>query len=165
MRIQIGSSIPDREVLQWDGSQIVRASTADLTRSGKSMVLGVVGAFTPVCSETHLKDYLAAIPSIRASGIITNFLCFAAVDPFVLRAWGEQMETAGAIDLWSDPDAEFAKAIDITADYTALGLGLRSGRYSMLLEDGVVERLNVEDDPDLVSVTGAETLQDQLNAA
>jgi len=165
MRIQIGSPIPDREVIQWDGNQIVRASTGALTQTGKSMIIGVVGAFTPVCSEAHLKDYLSAIPAIRDSGLIKNFLCIAVVDPFVLQAWGEQMGTSGIIDLWSDPDAEFAKAIDITADFRSIGLGLRSGRYSMVLDGGVVERLNVEDDPTLVSVSSIETMQGQLNAA
>ena len=165
MRIEIGSTIPDRELIRWDGEQILRASTKHLTQTGKSMLIGVVGAFTPVCTNSHLKDYLSVIPSIRDSGLIQNFLCIAVVDPFVLQAWGEQMGAEGVIDLWSDPGAEFSKAIDITADFSGIGLGVRSGRYSMVLDRGVVERLNVEDDPTLVSVSSVATIQTQLSAA
>lgn len=165
MAIEVGSTLPDLELMQWSGSSMDRKSVLSLAGSGKTMIIGVVGAFTPVCTKNHLKDYIPMIPSLRDAGLVQNVLSIGVVDPFVFHAWGEQMGATGIVDLWSDPYCEFSKAIGITADLTKMGLGLRSGRYSMLVNKGVVEKLNIEDDPTVVSVSSAEEMRNQLNAA
>lgn len=164
MSIDVGSTLPDHELMQWDGSKIARKSVLSLAASGKTMIIGVVGAFTPICTNNHLKDYLPMIPSLRDAGLVQHVLSIGVVDPFVLHAWGDQMGATGVVDLWSDPDCGFSRSIGITADLGAMGLGTRSGRYSMLLKDGVVEKLNIEDDPRVVTVSGAEEMRSQLNA-
>ena len=165
MSIDVGSTLPDHQLMQWDGAKMNSASVLSLAGSGKTMIIGVVGAFTPICTKNHLKDYIPMIPSLREAGLVQHVLSIGVVDPFVLQAWGEQMGATGVVDLWSDPYCEFSKAIGITADFTKMGLGMRSGRYSMLLNDGVVEKLNVEDDPFVVTVSGADEMRNQLNAA
>lgn len=162
MSIGIGSSIPSSELLRWDGTGIVRAASDALVADGKTLVIGVVGAFTPICTDSHLKDYLPIIPSLKETGVVQRFICTGVVDPFVFHAWGEALGADGLIEFWSDPYGAFAEAIGITADFTAIGLGRRSGRYSMIVNAGTVETLNVEEDPSIVSVSGAALMKEQL---
>lgn len=162
MRIQVGEALPDCELMRWTGSEMLRRSSRDLMGSGRCMIVGTVGAFTPVCTRSHLADYLPVIPTLRQAGSIDRFYCIGVVDPFVFQAWGAQLDAHETIEMWADPFAAFSRAIDITADLTKAGLGLRSGRYSMVTFDGRVERLNVEEDPTIVSVSGVETLRRQL---
>ena len=164
MTIQTGATLPDIELLKWTGDEMLRQPSNAIVADGKTMIVGVVGAFTPVCAGSHLKDYIPIVPTLLGAGTIDRFLCIAVVDPFVMYAWGQDMGAAGKVEMWSDPYGEFSKALGITADLTAIGLGVRSGRYSMVLNNGVVETLNVETDPTIVSVSGADAMREHLNA-
>ncbi|MGB0683356.1 MAG: redoxin family protein [Magnetovibrionaceae bacterium] len=164
MAVAVGSTLPDVELLTWTGTAVERESAKTLVATGKTMVVGVVGAFTPVCSGSHLPEYVPLIPTLKESGLIHRFICVGVVDPFVMHAWGEHLDALELIEMWSDADAEFAKAIGITADFSEAGLGLRGGRFSMVVNNGVIEMLNVEDDPSIVSVSGAEEMERQLVA-
>ncbi len=127
-----------------------------------TLIIGVVGAFTPICTDSHINEYLPVVPILKKTRAIEQCICTAVVDPFVLSAWTSSIGGDGLIDAWADPFGEFAKSIGITADLTALGLGLRSGRYSMLIVGGEVQKLNIEEDPTIVTVSGANLIMEQL---
>lgn len=124
---------------------------------GRRVVLvGVPGAFTPSCHRNHLPGFVAKRDEILARGV--DAIAVTAVnDIFVLNAWQQQSGAEG-IEFLADGNAEFAKAIGLEMDGSGFGLGPRSQRYSMLVEDGVVRLLNVEDSPSKAEASGAEAL-------
>lgn len=165
MPIQIGSRLPEQDLMRWVGTQMTRVPITSLVNEGRTLIVGVVGAFTPACSESHLKDYLPIVPALRKDARVDRFICIAVVDPFVMYAWGQEMGAGEHFEMWADPYADFAKAIDVTSDFTEVGLGIRSGRYSMLVRDGVVETVNIESDPNIVTVSGAGEMYARLLAS
>ena len=129
--------------------------------AGKTVaIFALPGAFTPTCSARHLPGYLAKAAELKAAGV-DEIWCVSVNDAFVMGAWGRANDTAGKVRMMADGSAEFAQATGLTLDLTAKGLGLRSQRYSMLVRNGVVEKLNVEEGGKL-AVSGAETLLAQL---
>lgn len=162
--LKIGDRLPDGTLMQWNGSEIVEATIADIFAGQGVLAVGVVGAFTPVCAGRHIIEYLPLVDVFKGAGHVSKVICISAADPFVMHAWGNHIGADGLIEMWSDPDAAFAKALGITADFSALGLGTRSGRFSLVAQDRAVTNLNVEDDPGVVTVSGAETMREQLAA-
>lgn len=113
--------------------------------AGKTIALfAVPGAFTPTCSAKHLPGYLARAADLKAAGV-DEIWCLSVNDAFVMGAWAREQKTGGHLRLLADGDAAFARATGLTLDLTGKGLGLRSNRYSMLVRDGRVALLNVED--------------------
>jgi len=111
--------------------------------AGRTVVLfAVPGAFTPTCSARHLPSFLDNLDALQARGV-AEVACISVNDPFVMQAWAKQTGAAG-ITMLADGNAEFATAVGLTMDGSKFNLGTRSQRYSMLVEDGVVTRLNVE---------------------
>ena len=121
------------------------------------MLVGVPGAFTPTCDRNHLPGYVKLADEIKAAGI-DAVLVTAVNDVFVLKAWAQSAGADGKLEMIADGSAEFAKAIGLTFDATARGLGVRSQRYSMVVDDGVVRSLNIEDAPSKAEASNAETL-------
>lgn len=112
--------------------------------AGKTIALfALPGAFTPTCSAKHLPGYVVAAQSLKAAGV-DEIWCVSVNDAFVMAAWGKEQNTAGKVRMIADGSATFANATGLVLDLTARGMGLRSDRYSMLVVDGVVKRLNVE---------------------
>lgn len=107
-------------------------------------IFGLPGAFTPTCSAQHAPGYIAQAEAFKAAGV-DEIWCVSVNDAFVMGAWGRELKAAGKVRMMADGSADFAKATGLTLDLTSKGLGLRSGRYSMLVKDGVVKALNVED--------------------
>lgn len=131
--------------------------------AGKTIALfGVPGAFTPTCSERHAPGYIEQVEAFKAAGV-DEVWCVSVNDAFVMGAWARQLGAAGKVRFLADGSADFAKATGLTLDLTAKGLGLRSGRYSMLLKDGVVAVLNDEEGGGY-GVSSADTLLGQLKA-
>lgn len=131
--------------------------------SGKTIALfAVPGAFTPTCSEQHLPGYIAQAEAFKAAGV-DEIWCVAVNDAFVMGAWGREQKAAGKVRMLADGDAQLAKALGLTLDLHGKGLGLRSARYSMLVRDGVVRHLNVEEGGKL-QVSDAATLLGQVQA-
>lgn len=129
--------------------------------SGKTVaIFGLPGAFTPTCSAQHAPGYIAKVEAFKAAGV-DEIWCVSVNDAFVMGAWGRELKAAGKVRMMADGSADFAKATGLTLDLTAKGLGLRSGRYSMLVKDGVVTALNVEDGGGY-KVSDAETLLAQI---
>ena len=160
MTIKPGDRLPaiNFTVTTAEGPQTM---STDVIFAGRKVVLfGLPGAFTPTCSMNHLPGFLLAHDDIKAQGVDT-IACTAVNDIFVMKAWGKATESEGKIMMLADGNGEFAKATGLELDLTAAGLGHRSKRYSMIVEDGVVKTLNIETERG-VDVSGAETIMKQL---
>ena len=161
MTIKIGDRLPQAtfRVMMPDGPG---AKTTDEVFSGRKVVLvAVPGAYTPTCDRNHLPGYVQRADEIKAAGI-DAILVTAVNDVFVLDAWSKSSGAAGKVEMLADGNADFAKGIGLSFDATARGLGIRSQRYSMLVEDGVVKAPNVEDSPATADVSGAENFLKML---
>ncbi len=135
-------------------------STDDIFKGKKVALFAVPGAFTGTCHKLHVPSILQSADAIKAKGVDTIALT-AVNDIFVMDAWQKQSH-ADKVTFLADGTADFAKAIDLTFDGSGGGLGLRSKRYSMVVEDGVVKTLNVEESPGEVKVSGGDNLLGQL---
>ena len=160
MTIQVGDHLPQAtfRVMTPDGPA---AKTTDDVFKGRRVVLvAVPGAFTPTCHRNHLPGYVAKRQEILGRGI--DAIAVTSVnDVFVLDAWSKQAGAEG-IEFLADGNGDFAKAIGLDMDGTGFGLGVRSKRYAMLVDDGVVRALNVEDSPSKAEVSSAEALLKSL---
>jgi glutaredoxin/glutathione-dependent peroxiredoxin len=161
MTIKVGDPLPDVTftVMTPEGPQA--RTTADIFKGRTVVLFGVPGAFTPTCSMNHLPGFLSKEAEIKAKGI-DEIAVTSVNDVFVMDAWAKQSGGVGKITFLADGIAAFAKATGLTFDLTERGLGLRSIRYSMLVEDGIVRKLNVEESPAKAEVSGAENLLKQI---
>ena len=162
MPIKIGDRLPPDIKFRVMGPDGPAVKTADDVFKGKKVVLfAVPGAFTPTCNNNHLPGFLKNADAIKAKGVETIAVT-AVNDVFVMTEWKKASGAEGKIEFLADGNGDFAKALDLTMDGSAGGLGLRSKRYSMLVEDGVVKKLNIEDAPGKAETSSAETLLKQL---
>lgn len=143
MSIEVGQKLPSFELQE--GAPGNKVNTAALFAGKKAVLFAVPGAFTPGCSKTHLPGYIEDAEALKAKGI-DEIVCVAVNDAFVMGAWGEAQGAEGKVRMLADPAAEFTKALGLEIDATGLLGNVRSKRYSMVLEDGVVTQLNVEPD-------------------
>jgi peroxiredoxin len=134
-----------------------------LTAGKKIAIFALPGAFTPTCSAQHVPGFVQHAEAFKAAGV-DEIWCVSVNDAFVMGAWGRDQKTAGKVRMMADGSAAFAQATGLTLDLTTRGMGLRSQRYSMLVDDGVVKSLNVEA-PGKFEVSNAETLLAQARAA
>ncbi|RDS86483.1 peroxiredoxin [Dyella psychrodurans] len=156
MTIQIGQTIPDIEVAVVDGNAAVeRLSTTRLFAERKVVMFAVPGAFTPTCSERHLPGYVKHFPDFQARGV--DVYCMAVNDAFVMKAWAVSQHVPPGLKLLADGNGSLTKALGLEMDGSAYGLGMRSRRFALYAEDGVVKLLNVES-PGELRVSTAETM-------
>jgi peroxiredoxin len=161
MPIQVGDRLPNAtfRVMTADGP---KPKTTDEVFKGKKVALfAVPGAFTPTCSNLHMPSFLNNAAAIKAKGIDTIAVT-GVNDVFVMEAWKKATGAEGKVEFLADGNGDFAKAVDMAFDGSGPGLGTRSKRYSMLVEDGVVKKLNVEDAPGKCEVSGGQALLAQL---
>jgi peroxiredoxin len=163
MTIKIGDHLPHATFRVMTPEGPAARSTGDLFRGRKVVLVAVPGAFTPTCDRNHLPGYVQRADEIKATGI-DAILVTAVNDVFVLKAWAQSAGSDGKVEMLSDGNGDFAKALGLSFDGSGFGLGTRSQRYSMIVEDGVVKSLNVEDAPSKAEVSGAENLLNQLGA-
>jgi peroxiredoxin len=144
MTIAVGDKLPDVSVKipSPDGPKTVQ--TADVLGTGRVVLFGVPGAFTPTCSDYHLPGFVLRSEDLQAKGVDT-IACVSVNDVFVMGAWGAAREVGDKVVLLADGSAEFTKALGLEVDLTGGGLGIRSKRYALLLDDGVVTDLSVEE--------------------
>ncbi|MDA8275061.1 MAG: peroxiredoxin [Actinomycetota bacterium] len=162
MTIEVGAKIPDVEVQTPgpEGPKPVR--TGDVLGSGRVVLFAVPGAFTPTCSDYHLPSFLVRHDELKAAGVDT-IACIAVNDAFVMKAWGEAQNVESKVLLLADGNGAFTEAIGLQMDGSGFGLGTRSQRYAMVIEDGVVVTLNVEPGPGL-TVSAADAVLEGLAA-
>jgi peroxiredoxin len=160
MPIKIGDTIPEGTFTRMTEKGPVPVSTRELF-AGKTVILfGVPGAFTPTCSQQHLPGYLSQYDALRSKGVDT-IACMAVNDVFVMDAWGRANGVGERILMLADGNGAFTRALGLELDLSGFGMGIRSKRFSLLVEDGFVKQANVESGPG-VSVSGAESLICQL---
>jgi peroxiredoxin (alkyl hydroperoxide reductase subunit C) len=160
MTIKVGDKIPSATLYRM-GANGPEAVTTDELCAGKKVILfGVPGAFTPTCSAQHVPGFLQNADALKAKGVDT-IACVAVNDAFVMGAWGKDQGCDSKIEMLGDGSAELTKKMGIELDLGPRGLGLRSRRFSMLLDDGVVKQLNLEEGGAL-ETSGAETILGQI---
>ncbi|WP_423185251.1 peroxiredoxin [Alishewanella sp. d11] len=152
--IKVGDKLPEVTFSQLTAEGMKNPTTSDIFAGKKVVLFAVPGAFTPTCSAAHLPGYIALADQIKAKGIDT-IVCTAVNDAFVMKAWADS-QNAEEITFLADGGASFHKALDLTMETADFG-GLRSQRYAMVVEDGVVTLLNVEA-PKSFEVSNAETI-------
>jgi peroxiredoxin len=167
MTIKAGDRLPDgtlTELIETETPGCTLGPNAfkvsDLVKGKRIVVFGLPGAFTPTCSAKHLPGYLAGFDKLKAKRV-DEVWCVAVNDAFVMGAWGKEQKCAGKVRMMADGSAAYTKALGLEMDLTARGMGIRSQRYSMLVEDGVVKALNLEQ-PGKFEVSDAETMLRQL---
>jgi glutaredoxin/glutathione-dependent peroxiredoxin len=148
MTIAVGEKLPDVtvKVPSPDGPKSVQ--TSEVLGKGRAVLFGVPGAFTPTCSDYHLPGYVLRAEDLKAKGVDT-IACVAVNDAFVMGAWAADREVGDKVLMLADGSADLAKALGLEMDLSGAGLGTRSRRYAMVLQDGVVTELLVEEGPGL----------------
>lgn len=144
MTISVGDKIPDVKVQVPGANGPEPASTAELLGQGTVVLFGVPGAFTPTCSDHHLPGFVIRAEDLQAKGV-DRIYCISVNDAFVMGAWGRDNEVDGKVTMIADGSALFTKEVGLDVDLTGGGLGVRSKRYAMVIKDGVVSHLAVED--------------------
>ncbi|MGB3319538.1 MAG: peroxiredoxin [Sphingopyxis granuli] len=159
MTIQTGDKLPDAKLVKVTENGPEQVNAADYFKGRKVALFSVPGAFTPTCSAKHLPGYVDKADELKAKGV-DEIACTAVNDAFVLGAWSKN---AGAdqVTMLADGNGDFAEAVGLTMDGTAFGLGKRGQRFSMIVNDGVVEQLNVEA-PGEFKVSSADHMLEQL---
>jgi len=161
MTIQVGDRLPQATFRVMTPEGPVARTTDDVFKGRKVVLVAVPGAFTPTCHRNHLPGYVEKASDIKDKGI--DAIAVTSVnDVFVMDAWAKASGAADKIEFLADGNGDFAKAIGLAMDGSGFGLGTRSQRYAMVVEDGVVSVLNVEDAPSKAEISGAENLLKSL---
>ncbi len=157
MRIKIGDKLPSAELFFLDqDNNVKKIDTLDLFKNQKVIILGMPGAFTKTCSSIHLPSFINNYDAAKAKGI-TKIVCIAVNDPNVMKAWGQNQNVGDKIFMAGDPFCKFTIAIGAEVDKSAKGLGVRSNRYTMLVENGVVKKIEVEKETATCELSAAES--------
>ena len=161
MPIKVGDRIPNSRFRITTTEGPAWKTTDEVFKGKKVVLFAVPGAFTPTCNNNHLPGFVKNAAAIKAKGIDTIAVT-GVNDHFVMDAWKNASGAEGKVEFLADGNGEFAKAIDMTFDGSGNGLGTRSKRYCMVVDDGVVKTLNVEDAPGKADVSGADNLMKSL---
>jgi peroxiredoxin len=156
MAIKVGDRVPNGTFTAMTGEGPKPMTTDELFKGKKVVLFAVPGAFTPTCHRNHLPGFVKNAAAIKAKGIDTIAVT-GVNDVFVMDAWKKQ-SGGDAIEFLADGSGNFAKAMGLTADLTERGLGVRSQRYAMVVDDGVIKTLNVEESPGKAELSGADNL-------
>ncbi|MDB9760538.1 peroxiredoxin [Pelagibacteraceae bacterium] len=162
MKIKVGEKLPTADFFYLDDDNAVqKINTNSLFRGHKVIIFGVPGAFTKVCSAQHLPGYVKHFEEAKKKGI-TKIICLSVNDPNVMQAWGEAHDAKGKVFMLGDPFCKFTKSIGAEIDRNEKGLGMRSSRYTMLIEEGVVIRIKEESDPAACEISAAENFLKEI---
>ena len=155
MKIKEGEKLPLSEFFYLDSNGLQKIKSTDLFENQKAIVIGVPGAFTKVCSAKHLPGYIKNFEAAKQKGV-TKIICISVNDPNVMKAWGENQKIENKIFMAADPYCEFTKLIGAEIDRTEKGLGMRSTRYTMLVDNNVVQIIKEEKDTGACEISAAE---------
>ncbi len=162
MTIQVGDRLPDVPITIATADGPKPTTTSEFFKGKRVALFAVPGAFTPTCSARHLPSYVDKADDLKSRGV-DEIACISVNDPFVMAAWG-QRDGSEDITMIADGNGQFADAIGLGMDASKFGMGKRSQRYSMIVDDGIVEQLNVEA-PGEYRASSAENMLDQLATA
>lgn len=160
MTIAIGRKLPRVDLYRMTGKGPEKISSVELFAGKKTVLFAVPGAFTPTCSRAHLPGYVVKTDELRARGV-DQIVCLAVNDAYVMDAWGKQQNVDDKILMIADGSGEFTGALGLEWDMRGRGLGKRSQRYAMVIEDGVVTQLNV-DEPGKFEVSDVDSILQTL---
>ena len=161
MKLKIKDQIPDIEIFHLLDGEPKTSKIRDILGNGKVVLFGLPGAFTSTCSKLHLPGYVANADKIKSKGIEKIF-CLSVNDPFVMNAWGEANNAGGKITMLSDPYLLFTKAIGAEVDRNSKGMGIRSNRYAMVIQNLEVVNIQVEKETKQCGLSSAEGILDLL---
>ncbi|HVO03398.1 MAG TPA: peroxiredoxin [Candidatus Cybelea sp.] len=160
MTIKVGEKLPTVSLKYMNKDGMQTATTDELFKGKKAVLFGLPGAFTPTCSAKHLPGFVTHAADLKKKGV-DLIACLSVNDAFVMDAWGKQQNAGDKVLMLADGNADFAKATGLTMDGTGYGMGLRSSRWAMVLDDGKVKTLNVEA-PGAFEVSSAEAVMKAL---
>jgi glutaredoxin/glutathione-dependent peroxiredoxin len=160
MSIQVGDRIPDVSFIQATPEGPKPVDGESFFKGRRVALFAVPGAFTPTCSARHLPGFVEKADQLKAKGI-DEIACTAVNDAFVMGAWAQHGEAADKVTMLADGNGDFARAVGLEFDAGRFGMGRRSQRYSMVVNDGVVEQLNVEE-PGAFNVSSADYMLERL---
>ena len=157
MKIKVGDKIPSSKLFYLDqNNDVKKIDVQDLCKDNKTIILGMPGAFTKTCSALHLPGYIKNYDLAKKKGV-TKIICIAVNDPNVMKAWGENQKTGNKIFMVGDPFLNFTKSIGTEVDKSEKGLGVRSNRYTMLVENQILKKVEVEKETATCELSGAES--------
>jgi glutaredoxin/glutathione-dependent peroxiredoxin len=155
MAIKVGDKLPSVNFTYMGPNGPAQISTDDLTNGKKVVLFGLPGAFTPTCSAKHVPGFVQQADAIKKKGVAT-IACVSVNDAFVMNAWGKDQNVGDKVMMLADGSAVFTKAAGLELDLSGLGLGVRSKRYAMILDNGVVKWMGVEEVPSQLVESGAD---------
>lgn len=160
MTIKVGDRVPEVTVREMTEDGVQRRSVGELTRGKRVVIIGLPGAFTPTCSSRHVPSFIERHADLLTKGVDEIF-CVSVNDAFVMDAWSKALGAGGKIRMLADGNAELTRAMGLDSDRSEQGMGTRSQRYSMYVEDGVARLVNIEQ-PGKYEVSDAVSLLTQL---
>ena len=161
MILKIKDQIPNTDIFHFIDGEPKQNKLSEILGNGKIILFGLPGAFTSTCSKLHLPGFLANADKIKAKGI-KNIFCISVNDPYVMNAWGDANNTEDKIKMLSDPYLLFTKAIGAEVDRNSKGMGIRSNRYAMIIENLEVLKIQVEKETKQCGLTSAESILEIL---
>ena len=161
MKLKIKDQSPDIEIFHLVDGEPQKSNLGKILGNGKIILFGLPGAFTSTCSKLHLPGFVANADKIKVKGV-KDIFCLSVNDPYVMNAWGEINNTGNKIKMLSDPYLLFTKAIGAEIDRNSKGMGIRSSRYAMVIENLTVVNIQVEKETKECGLTSAESLLDNL---
>ena len=162
MALSVGDRLPDATLQRIGDKGPEAVSLKDKTAGRKVVIFAVPGAFTPTCHSAHVPSFIRTFGGFKDKGV-DEIICLSVNDPFVMQAWGEATgATVAGLTLLADAGSDFTTAIGMNFDAPPAGLMARSKRYAMLVEDGVVKTLHLEESPGTCEISGGEALLDAI---
>ena len=161
MTIKVGDRIPSVTLMEMQDGKPAPVKTDDFFKGRRIALFALPGAFTPTCSAKHVPGFVANHDALKARGV-DAIACLSVNDAFVMGAWGKDQQAGDKVHMLADGNGEFTDKVGLAMDGTKFGMGKRSQRYSMVVEDGVVKSLNVEE-PGAFEVSSAEHMLGQLS--
>ena len=155
MNIKENEQIPNSEIFILEDGEPIKKNIEEILKNKKVVLFGLPGAYTSVCSAKHLPGYVSNFEAAKKKGV-TKIICISVNDPNVMKAWGEIQKVENKIFMAADPYCEFTKALGAEIDRTERGLGKRSERYTMMVEDNAVKIIKVEEDTAQCEISAAE---------
>ena len=159
MKVKEEDTIPNSEIFILEDGEPIKKNIEEFLKNKKVIILGLPGAYTSVCSAKHLPGYIKMYQEYKDKGI-DQIICIAANDPFVMNAWGKENNVGDKIIMIGDPFLNFIKAIGAEVDKSVRGMGVRSNRYTMLVEDMKVVKLKEEKETGSCEISAAENFLD-----